>query len=155
MAELFELIEGTPRYAPSGLAETLVPMLDDLARAFGSDRGLIAVYDERRHSLRGVSGHNLRPELVEALDLQLDQGSSIMATALETGAPQRVDEVARDARLSESTRQILLEAGFQKTVIVREPQRLSVAAMCEEAVETWPALATRHHSDPATLPLAA
>lgn len=93
-------------------------MLDDLARAFGCDRGLIAVYDERRNALRGVSGYGLRPELVEALDLRLDERPSIMATALETGAPQRIDEVARDARLHESTRQILLEAGFQRAVIV-------------------------------------
>ncbi len=118
MTDLFELIERTPRQPTSGLAETLVPMLDDLARAFGCDRGLIAVYDERRHSLRGVSGHNLRPELVESLDLRLDERPSVMATALETGAPQRIDDIAHDARLHEATRQILAEAGFQRTVIV-------------------------------------
>jgi signal transduction histidine kinase len=93
-------------------------MLDDLARAFGCDRGLIAVYDERRHSLRGVSGHSLRQELVESLELRLDERPSVMATALETGAPQRIDDVARDARLAEASRQILTEAGFQRTVVV-------------------------------------
>lgn len=119
MTELHELIERTPRVsAEAGLAETLVPMLDDLARAFGCDRGLIAVYDERRNSLRGVSGHNLRQELVESLELRLEERPSLMLTALETGAPQRVDEIRTDPRLHETSREILAEAGFEKTVIV-------------------------------------
>ncbi|TAK35799.1 MAG: GAF domain-containing protein, partial [Lysobacteraceae bacterium] len=93
-------------------------MLDDLARAFGCDRGIVLVYDERRMSLRGVSGHNLRQELVEALEVRLDGSPGIIAASLETGQPQRIDDVAHDPRLREPTRQILLEAGFQRTVMV-------------------------------------
>ena len=50
MTELFELVDGASRATPLPVAETLVPMLDDLARAFGCDHGLILVYDERRRS---------------------------------------------------------------------------------------------------------
>src|SRR5438034_1079095 len=68
MTELFELVDRAPRAAPLGVAEALVPMLDDLARAFGCDHGLILVYDDRRRSLRGVSGHDMRPELVDSVE---------------------------------------------------------------------------------------
>lgn len=120
MTELFELIDRTPRYGPSGLTETLVPMLDDLARAFGCDRGLILLYDERRRSLRGVSGFDLRPELVDSLELRLENENDggVLATALASATPQRVDDVAKDVRLSEPARLLLLEGGFQRTVIV-------------------------------------
>jgi signal transduction histidine kinase len=118
VTKLFEILERTPREAPSGLTETLVPMLDDLARAFGCDRGLIAVYDDRRRSLRGVSGHNVPPALIDSMDLRLDGSAPVIELALQTGAPQRIDDVARDARLAETVRQLLLEAGFQRTVLV-------------------------------------
>ncbi len=118
MTDLFELLERTPRHAPSGLAETLVPMLDDLARAFGCDRGLIAVFDERRRSLRGVSGHGVRPELVDSMDVRLDGGAPVIETALATGQPQRIEDIEHDGRLAETVRQLFIEAGFQRTVIV-------------------------------------
>jgi signal transduction histidine kinase len=117
MTELFELVERAPRDASHGVAEALVPMLDDLARAFGCDHGLILVHDERRRSLRGVSGHNLRPELVDSLEIS-EERPSLFAVALESATPQRVDDIARDARLAEATREILLEAGFQRTAVV-------------------------------------
>ncbi len=118
MTDLFDLLEQTPRRAPSGLAETLVPMLDDLARAFGCDRGFIGVYDEQRRSLHGVSGHAVRPELVDSMDIRLDGDAPVIAAALSTGRPQRVDDVAHDARLGEPLRELLLEAAFQRTVLV-------------------------------------
>ena len=89
MTELFELVDGAPRAAPLPVAETLVPMLDDLARAFGCDHGLILVYDDRRRSLRGVSGHNMRPELVDGVDVRIEE-QSLIATALASSAPQRI-----------------------------------------------------------------
>src|SRR5437762_8150128 len=101
MTDLFDLVERAPRDAPGAVADALVPMLDDLARAFGCDRGLILVYDERRRSLRGVSGHNVRPELVDSLELKLEKGR-LLAFALESGAPQRLDDPSHDTRLSDA-----------------------------------------------------
>ena len=118
MTELFEAVDRAPRAAPLRVAEALVPMLDDLARAFGCDHGLILVYDDRRRSLRGVSGHNMRPELVDSVEIRLDERPGLLAVALESGAPQRVDDIARDPRIATPTREILLEAGFQRTAIV-------------------------------------
>ncbi len=118
MTDLVELLDRTPRHTASGLAETLVPMLDDLARAFGCDRGLIAVFDERRRSLRGVSGHGVPPELVDSMDVRLDGGAPVIAQALATGQPQLIDDVEHDGRLAEPVRQLFLEAGFERTVIV-------------------------------------
>ena len=118
MTELIDLVDRAPRSTPLGVAEALVPMLDDLARAFGCDHGLILVFDERRRSLRGVSGHNMRPELVDSIEVKVDEQPGLIANALESGAPQRVDDLARDVRIQEATRAVLLEAGFQRTAVV-------------------------------------
>src|SRR5260221_12590611 len=99
MTELFELVDGASRATPLPVAEALVPMLDDLARAFGCDHGLILVYDERRRSLRGVSGHNMRPELVDSGDVRL-QGQGLTATAPENGGPHRSHGIPPDPRLT-------------------------------------------------------
>ncbi|MDE3112861.1 MAG: GAF domain-containing protein [Chloroflexota bacterium] len=93
-------------------------MLDDLARAFGCDRGFIGVYDEQRRSLHGVSGHGLRPELVDSMDIRLEGGAALIEEALSTGRPQRVDDIVHDTRLAEPVRQLFLEAGFQRTVLI-------------------------------------
>src|SRR5260221_11456832 len=98
MTELFELVDGASRATPLPVAEALVPMLDDLARAFGCDHGLILVYDELRRSLRGDSGHNMRPELVDSADVRLEQHGLIL-TVLENGAPQRIHVMPQAYRL--------------------------------------------------------
>lgn len=93
-------------------------MLDDLVRAFACERGLACAYDGARRSLRGVAGHGVPAQLVASLEVPLDGHPSLMGAALETGAPQRVTDVAKDGRISESTRQVLLEAGMTSAVIV-------------------------------------
>ena len=119
MTSIFELTERASRHVPvAGVAETLVPMLDDLARAFGCEQGLIAVYDQRRGVIRGISGHNVPSELVESLEVPVGDRPLLMTAALETGKPQKVDDPAHDQRVHPATRQVLGEAGFFRTVFV-------------------------------------
>lgn len=92
-------------------------MLDDLARAFGCDRGLVVVYDPKTGKLRGGSGFNVSAKLVEALEIGTEH-RSLLALALESGETIRVDSVSRDPRLHEISRSILLEAGFERAVAV-------------------------------------
>src|SRR5688500_12894329 len=93
-------------------------MLDDLARAFGCDRGLVVLYDPINGKLRGASGFNIPAKLVEALEIPISEHPSVLIAALESGEPTRVDSVARDPRLHDSTRAILLEGGFDRAVFV-------------------------------------
>jgi len=117
VTEILDRTERTSRHA-GGISETLVPMLDDLARAFGCDRGLMVVYDQHRHVLRGASGYNVPAELVDAFEIPISEHPSVLVAALESGEPQRVDSIARDPRVHETSRHILGEAGFQHAVVV-------------------------------------
>ncbi len=93
-------------------------MLDEVARAFGCDHGLVVVYDALSGSLRGASGFNVPAELVASFQLPITEEPSILVTALESGEPVRVDSLARDQRVHETSRAILLEAGFDRAVCV-------------------------------------
>ncbi len=93
-------------------------MLDDLARAFGCDRGLVVLYDPVRGVLRGASGFNVSAKLVDALEIPTTEHPSVLVDALEAGEPVRVDNIARDPRLHHISRSILLEAGFERAVVV-------------------------------------
>ncbi|MEX0600223.1 MAG: GAF domain-containing protein, partial [Rhodothermales bacterium] len=93
-------------------------MLDDLARAFGCDRGLVVLYDPMDGKLRGASGFSVPSKLVEALEIPITEHPSVLVDALESGETIRVDAVARDPRLHETSREILLEAGFGRAVFV-------------------------------------
>lgn len=96
----------------------MVPVLDDLARAFGCDRGLVVVYDPRLGKLRGSSGFNVSAKLVQALEIPATEHPSILVEALESGETIRSESIARDPRLHETSRAILLEAGFERAVFV-------------------------------------
>jgi signal transduction histidine kinase len=93
-------------------------MLDELARAFGCERGLLVVYDQQRHALRGGSGFNVPVELVDAFEIPTSEHPSVLLEALETQQPQRVEDVPHDPRLHETSRHILLEAGFRRAVFI-------------------------------------
>ncbi|MBI2773762.1 MAG: GAF domain-containing protein [Chloroflexi bacterium] len=125
-----DLFERSSRFS---LTETLVPMLDDVARAFGCDRGLIAVYDRARHTLRGTSGYGLAPALVDSFEIRMDDQPAAFQKALEAGEPMRVDDVVRDQRFSEPTKLLLIESGFQRIALVPvtgpESQPIGVVAL--------------------------
>lgn len=117
MAGLLELIESPPRPTAAGLQERLVPMLEELARAFGSDRAVVALHDERRDVLRGAGGWNVDPGLVEALEVRASDTHFALAETLQTGIPHRVDDIATETHLHESTRHVFAEMGLKRFVL--------------------------------------
>src|SRR5205823_11514306 len=108
-------IEALPReLVGAGDAEAaLVPVLDGLARAFGYDRALVALADERAHVLRGRFGRGIADQIAEAFRVPMTSVNDPSVVALSTGVPQRVDDVASDERVTPATRELLGELGFE------------------------------------------
>ena len=52
------------------------------------------------------------------LDVRIDGPTSVFASALATGTPQRIEDIGRDERLPEEARQLLIEGGFHRTIII-------------------------------------
>src|SRR5438309_5067913 len=96
---------------------SLEPVLEGLARAFGFERALVALSDERRRVLRGRYGRAIAEELAEAYEVPLANADDPTVVAFQTGVPQRVDDVTADERVTEATRGILSELGFSSYVI--------------------------------------
>src|SRR5512135_640775 len=101
--------------------ETLEPMLDDLARGLGYERALILVHDEAAGALRGLFGLNVRDEQARSLVLPLTRSSDPLVTALRSGVPQLVDDVASDERLDEAERGALLGMRITRCVTASLP----------------------------------
>src|SRR5260370_12928827 len=104
----------------------LVPVLDGLARAFGYDRALVALSDDRARVLRGRFGRGIADEIAEAFRVPLASVNDPSVVALSTGVPQRVDDVASDERVAPATRALLAELGFAAFIVApllrpREP----------------------------------
>ena len=95
----------------------LVPVLDGLARAFGYERALVALADDRAHLLRGRFGRGIADQIAEAFRVPLTNVSDPSVVALSTGVPQRVDDVASDDRITPATRELLGELGFESFVV--------------------------------------
>jgi PAS domain S-box-containing protein len=95
----------------------LVPVLDGLARAFGYDRALVALSDDRAHVLRGRFGRGIADQIAEAFRVPLTSVNDPSVVALSTGVPQRVDDVASDDRVTPATRELLGELGFGSFVV--------------------------------------
>ena len=96
---------------------TLAPLLDDMARSFGSERALVALVDSERRILRGAFGLNLPASLAEALVIPLSERGDPLVTALRTALPQHVLDCATDPRLEAHTREVLRELGFEQFVV--------------------------------------
>ncbi|HET8567850.1 MAG TPA: ATP-binding protein [Candidatus Limnocylindria bacterium] len=116
MSDLLELLERVPGRGPEAPPE-FGAMLDDISRAFGAERTLIALYDPERRSLRGTVGRNVPADLVEALQVPLTERDDPLVSALRSGIPQRVRATATDPRIGPHARDILLELGFDKFVV--------------------------------------
>lgn len=118
MSELLELLEQSPaRRGSVAVPAALGPVLEDMARSFGSDRALVALVERERKMLRGAFGLNLPASLVEALEVPLADRADPLVTALRTGFPQHIVSAAADQRLGTHTREILLELGFEQFVV--------------------------------------
>jgi PAS domain S-box-containing protein len=135
VTDLLQLYERRPSPPSTGptyadlieLRRTLVPMLDGLSRSFGYERALVALYDPVRETLRGSVGLNVPEEIAEALEVPLaaNDGHPFVRALLD-GTPQRVDDVATDARVGEHNRALLLEMGMTSLVVA--PLRRDVEA---------------------------
>ena len=124
-SDLQQLYEQAPSsHGPADLRQTLVPMLDGLSRALGYERALVALYDQERGALRGSVGLNVTEAIAELLDVPLSAEADPLVIALLDGTPQRIDDVQRDPRLTENTRELLLELGMNAAVVA--PRRSGV-----------------------------
>jgi PAS domain S-box-containing protein len=106
-----ELLAGTSPEA------ALVPVLDGLARAFGYERSLVALADERTAVLRGRFGRGIADQIAEAFSVPLANAKDPSIVAFRTGVPQRVDDVSSDDRVTPTTREVLRELGFEAFVV--------------------------------------
>src|SRR5687768_2894996 len=94
-------------------------MLDGLSRALGYDRALVALFDQRRGSLRGTVGLNVPEPLAESLEVPLGQPNNPIARAALEGTPQRVElgDTNGSSALDENTRALLIELGMTSLVV--------------------------------------
>ena len=116
---LVELVEALPRELLPGTdpEAALLPVLDGLARAFGYERALVALTDERAHVLRGRFGRGIADQIAEAFEVPVANLQDPSIVAFRTGVPQRVDDVGADERITATTREILTELGFESFVV--------------------------------------
>src|SRR6266511_1479268 len=102
LLELYEQAATASQPDPANLRETLIPMLDGLSRALGYDRALVALFDQRRGTLRGSVGLNVPEPLAESLEVPLNQSGNPIVKAVLDGTPQRVETVESDPRLDDN-----------------------------------------------------
>src|SRR2546423_15698818 len=116
-------IESLPRELLAGgdPEAAMVPVLDGLARAFGYERSLVALSDEQARVIRGRFGRGIADEIAEAFVVPLTNLQDPTVAAFHTGAPQRVDDVMSDERVTPSSREVLNELGFEALVAVPLP----------------------------------
>lgn len=117
MSDLLELIHQPADRRATALPGALAPLLDEMARAFGSDRALLALVDADRRILRGSFGINVPTSLAGALEVPLTERGDPLVTALRTGLPQHIVSAAGDGRLAPHTREVLVDLGFEQLVI--------------------------------------
>jgi signal transduction histidine kinase len=98
--------------------ETLIPMLEGLSRALGYRRAVVALYDPAGGALRGTVGLNVPDAIAQSLEVPLTMVDNPMVIALREGAPQRVENVRLDTRLSEPLQGLLLDMEIARFVVV-------------------------------------
>ena len=116
---MVEVVEALPRELLPGTdpEAALLPMLDGLARAFGFDRALVALTDDRANVLRGRFGRGIADQIAEAFLVPVANAEDPSIVAFTTGVPQRVDDVGSDGRITGATREVLAELGFGSFVV--------------------------------------
>jgi len=117
MSELLELLELGAQPRGSEVPTAVGTLLEELVRALDCDQGLVALYDADRAALRGSIGKNLPRDLAEALDVPIADREDPLVTALRTGSPQQVGNVATDPRFQPRTRDVLLDLGLEQLVV--------------------------------------
>ena len=101
--------------------ETLIPVLEGLARALGYQRAVVALYDPARGALRGSVALNVPDPIAESIDVSLAEIDNPLVIALREGIPQRVDGIKSDPRVREHLQGLLVE--MEMTNFVALPLR--------------------------------
>ena len=124
-------IDALPRelLAGSDPEAALLPVLDGLARAFGYERSLVAMVDDRARVIRGRFGRGIADQIAEAFTVPLANLQDPSVVAFHSGVTQRVDDVASDERISATTREVLTELGFETFVVWPSFSRSSVISI--------------------------
>src|SRR5690348_15380113 len=112
-------VESLPRdlLAVGDPEAAMLPVLDGLARAFGYVRSLVALADERDRAIRGRFGRGIADQIAEAFVVPLANLQDPSVAAFHTGVPQRVDDVTSDERITPSSREVLVELGFEAFIV--------------------------------------
>lgn len=90
--------------------ETLEPLLDDLMRTLGFERGVVLLYDEELAALAGSFGVGVPDAIARELVIPLTQTDDPIVTALRGGVPQRIRDATTDERISPAVRVTLAKA---------------------------------------------
>lgn len=117
MSDLLELIHQAPDRREKAVTGALAPLVDEMARALGSDRALVALVDADRRILRGAFGLNVPASLAGALEVPLTERGDPLVRALRTSLPQHIASAAADTRLAPHTREALVDLGFEQFVV--------------------------------------
>jgi signal transduction histidine kinase len=90
--------------------ETLEPLLDDLMRTLGFERGVVLLYDEELAALAGSFGVGVPDAIARELVIPLTQTDDPIVAALRGGVPQRIRDATTDERILPAVRVTLAKA---------------------------------------------
>lgn len=117
--DALEEVESLPRdlLAAGDPEAAMLPVLEGLARAFGYERSLVALCEEREGVIRGRFGRGIADQIAEAFVVPLASLQDPSVAAFHSGVPQRVDDVLSDDRITPTSRELLSELGFEAFVV--------------------------------------
>jgi PAS domain S-box-containing protein len=107
-----DVLERKVRSAPQRRdpRETLEPLLDDLMRSLGFERGVVLLYDEESAALAGRFGIGVPDAIARELLIPLAHAEDPIVAALRGGVPQRIRDATNDERISVAVRLTLGKA---------------------------------------------
>jgi PAS domain S-box-containing protein len=107
-----DVLERKVRSAPQRRdpRETLEPLLDDLMRSLGFERGVVLLYDEESAALAGRFGIGVPDAIARELLIPLAHADDPIVAALRGGVPQRIRDATNDERISVAARLTLGKA---------------------------------------------
>jgi len=111
-------LSDVPERTGPGLQTSLESMLDGLARAFGYEKAVVVLADERTRTLRGTIGRGLPAEMLNAIEISIDDTDDPLVATFRSGAPHRVDDVLGDIRISARAREALVDLRLPSFVVV-------------------------------------
>ena len=101
-----------------GMQSSLGSVLDGLARTYGYEKAVVMLADDRTRALRGTFGRGVPTEMLNAVEVPIDDLDDPLVTVFRTGMPQRIGDVLTDERITERTREALVDLGLSSCVVV-------------------------------------